>query len=140
MKSTNAPPGPPNLTETSELLEPIEFGRTLTQQYSALSADVAAFGFRDRFFAFLQGNFQLGALFKEYPDAYRRFRKDDYWRDVPQKPNARNVMRSVLSFTMRTKEPGRKALQNRVYPKRAGGYWNIFIASEVISWMRSLNA
>jgi hypothetical protein len=67
MKSTNAQPGPPNSSETSELLDPIESARTLTQQYSALSADVAAFGFRDRFFAFLQGNFQLGYYSRSTP-------------------------------------------------------------------------
>jgi hypothetical protein len=115
MKSTNAQSRPPNSSETSELLDPIEFARTLTQQYSALSADVAAFGFRDRLYTILQGNFLLGAFYKEHPDAYRRFRNDAYWRDVRQKPNARNVMRSVLGLTLRMKGRGREALQNRVY-------------------------
>jgi hypothetical protein len=89
--------------------------RTLTQQYSALSADLTASGLRERLYAFLQGNFQLGVFFRECPDAYRRFKDAAYWRDVRQKPNNRNVMRSVLAFTMRTKGRGREALQNRVY-------------------------
>jgi hypothetical protein len=49
------------------------------------------------------------------PEEYQRFTTLEYWRDVRQKPNARNTMRSVLTCTMRTKDPGREALQNRVY-------------------------
>ena len=104
----NAPPHPSKSSVTSEPRDPIEFARAPTQQFSALSADL-------QLYSFLQGAFMLGAFYKERPEDYRRFTDDDYWRDVRQKPNARNIMRSVLAYTMRTKEPGREALQNRVY-------------------------
>ena len=108
MTLNNAPPHPSKSSVTSEPRDPIEFARALTQQFSAVSADL-------QLYSFLQGAFLLGAFFKERPEDYRRFTDDDYWRDVRQKPNARNIMRSVLAYTMRTKEPGREALQNRVY-------------------------
>ena len=115
MKSTNAPPARLNSSEISEVLDPIEIAAKLAQQFSALSADLTASGLRDRFAIFLQGNFRLGAILKENPEAYRRFKDDVYWRDVRQKPNKRNVMRSVLTYTMRSKGRGREATQNRIY-------------------------
>jgi hypothetical protein len=131
MKSTYAPPGPPNSSEIKEMLDPIEIAAKLTQQLRGLSADYTASGFRDRFFEILQGNYQLGVLLKENPEAYRRFKDDPYWRDVRQKPNKRKVMLSVLGHTMRTKEPGRKALQDRVY--KYARVLEYFYRHEVIS-------
>jgi hypothetical protein len=112
MTSTNAPPQPVSPAPI-EQLDPIGIARLLAQQFSVLAVDVTTFGFRDRLYTFLKGAFLLGAFFKEHPEDYRRFANDDYWRDVRQKPNKRNVMRSVLAYTMRTKR--REALQNRAY-------------------------
>jgi hypothetical protein len=109
---------------TSEPRDPIEFARALTQQFSALSADL-------QLYSYVQGIFLLGSFYKERPEDYRRFASDDYWRDVRQKPNGRNVMRSLLAFTMRTKERGREALQNRVY--KYARVLEYFHQNEVIS-------
>jgi hypothetical protein len=63
----------------------------------------------------MQGTYFLGSFYEECHEEYRRFASLEYWHGVRQKPRADNVMRSVIAYTMRTKEPGRKALQNRVY-------------------------
>jgi hypothetical protein len=115
MTSNNPHPEPPKSPTTMEPRDPLELLRTLVTQFSALSSDLAGLGVRDRLYTFLKDNFLLGAFYKERLDAYERFRGEEYWRDVRQKPNDRNVMRSVLAFTMRTKGRGREALQNRAY-------------------------
>jgi hypothetical protein len=101
--------------------------RTLVEQFSTGLES----GVRRPLYTFLQGNFLLGSFYKESPDEYRRFKNDEYWRDVPQKPNERNLMRSVLAYTMRTKERGREKLQNRVY--KYARVLDYFYQHEVIS-------
>ena len=98
----------------------------LAQHYSALSADFIAFGLRDRLYSFLAGNYRLGSLYKESPD--------DYWRDVRQKPNDRNVMRSVLAFTMRAKGRGQRVF--RTVSTSTPGCWSTSISMRP-SLMRS---
>ncbi len=135
MTSKNAPPPPPKSSVTSKTRDPLELARTLAEQFSALSAEFElARGIRDRLYAFLQGNYLLGTFYKERPDDYRRFSNEEYWRQVRQKPNERNVMRSVLAFTMRTREPGREALQNRIikYAKVLEYFYQIEAISEEI--------
>jgi hypothetical protein len=107
--------------------DPVELARTLVEQFSSALES----GVRGPLYAFLQGNFLLGSFYKESLDDYRRFQNDEYWRDVPQKPNERNLMRSVLAYTMRTKERGRKKLQNRVY--KYARVLEYFYQHEVIS-------
>ena len=115
MTSNNSPPESPKSSLTGEPRDPLEFAQALVERFSTLSPAVES-GVRDRLmYDFLQGNFLLGTFYKECPDDYRRFASLEYWRNVRQKPNKRNVMRSVLAYTMRTKEPGREALKNRVY-------------------------
>jgi hypothetical protein len=88
--------------------------RTLTQQFSDFMSGQER---RARLCSYIQGAFLLGSFYKESRDDYIRFTEDDYWRGVrPRpKPDGRNVFRSVLALTMRTKEPDRKAWQNRIY-------------------------
>lgn len=95
--------------------DPIEYAAMLAERFSSLSVDLAALRDRARLSAFFQGVFLLGSFFKENPDAYRRFKNEAYWSDVRQRPNDRNIMRSVLGYTMSAKERGREGLQNRVY-------------------------
>jgi len=112
MASTTTQPEPRKSSAAAEPRDPLVEAQTLAYGFAALSVDVEAErGIRDRLYGFLQGNYWLGSFFKECPEEYRRFKNDEYWLNVRQKRNDRNVMRSVLAFTMRTKN--QEALQNR---------------------------
>lgn len=107
-------PGRSKTPAPSERRDPLELARTLTQQFSDFMSGQER---RARLCSYIQGAFLLGSFYKESRDDYIRFTEDDYWRGVrPRpKPDGRNVFRSVLALTMRTKEPDRKAWQNRIY-------------------------
>jgi hypothetical protein len=112
MASTTTQPEPRKSSAASEPRDPLVEARTLAYRFAALSGDFQARGgIRDRLYGILKDAYWLGSFFKEWPEAYRRFKNDEYWLDVRQKPNDRNIMRSVLAFTMRTKN--QEALQNR---------------------------
>jgi hypothetical protein len=131
MTSTNGSSEAADTSAASGPRDPLQFAHTLVQKFAALSF---ASQFREQLYAFLQGIFLLGSFYKVRPDEYRQFADLEYWRNVRQKPNERNIMRSLLGFTMRTKEPGREALQNRVYKyARVLEYFyqNDFISDEV---------
>jgi len=127
MTSANGQSNSANAPAPSKPRDPLELARTLVEQFSTGLES----GVRRPLYTFLQGNFLLGSFYKESPDEYRRFKNDEYWRDVPQKPNERNLMRSVLAYTMRTKERGREKLQNRVY--KYARVLDYFYQHEVIS-------
>jgi hypothetical protein len=100
------------VTQPSRPRDPLVLARTLADGFGPLAVELDAVGgIRDRLYAFLQDNYLLGSLFMECPEEYQRFKDEEYWRDAGQKPTDRNVMRSVLAFTMGTKN--QKALQNR---------------------------
>jgi hypothetical protein len=91
----------------TEPQDPLALAIRLAEQFR----DLQSAGIRDRLCMFLQGNYLLGFFFKQCPEKYQRFKDFPYWHDVRQKPNDRNVMRSVLTFTMVSKK--QNALQNR---------------------------
>jgi hypothetical protein len=112
MVSTSALPEPRKSSAASEPRDPLALARTLSYQFALLSGELQARGgIRDRVYGILKDAYWLGSFFKECPDEYRRFKGDAYWLDVRQKPNDRNVMRSVLSFVMRANQ--QESLQNR---------------------------
>ena len=131
MTSANGLSEAANTPTASGPRDPLEFAQTLVGQFSALSPAFES-GVRDRpLYAFLQGNVLLGAFYKERPEEYRQFANLPYWRCVRQKPRTDNVMRSLLAFTMRTKERRREALQNCVY--KYARVLEYFYRHEVIS-------
>ncbi len=103
MASTTTQPDPRKSFAASEPRDPLVLARTLADRFSALSGDLEGTGgILDRLYGFLQGNYLLGSFFKECPEEYQRFKDDEYWLDVRQKPN-----------DMRSKD--REALQNCAY-------------------------
>lgn len=91
----------------TEPQDPVALALRLAQQFP----DLQSARIRDRLGMFLQDNYFLGFFFKQCPEQYQRFKDLPYWRDVRQKPSDRNVMRSILTFTMDSKK--QDALQNR---------------------------
>jgi hypothetical protein len=77
-------------TET-EPQDPLALAVRLAQQFP----DLQSARIRDRLGTFLQNNYFLGFFFKQCLEEYQRFKDFPYWHDVRQKPNDRNVMRSV---------------------------------------------
>jgi hypothetical protein len=51
----------------------------------------------------LEKSYRLGLLYYDNMDNYRVFQNHEYFRDIRQKPNEHNIMRSVLKFTMQAK-------------------------------------
>ena len=105
--STNSQLQLRELSMATEPQDPVALAIRLAEQFR----DLQSAGIRDRLCMFLQGNYLLGFFFKQCPEEYQRFKDFPYWHDVRQKPNDRNVMRSVLTFTMDLKK--QQALQNR---------------------------